>query len=245
MAGAHGDLFAGSYYSCLALSSSPSHAIGYLNTVLTLNNLHIEQNLKPLFPPVTLTVQAREVVTLMGPSGCGKSTLLAAVVGDLAPAFRYTGQIELNGQQLDGLPMEQRHVGLLYQDDLLFPHMSVAENLLFALPAGLSRLEQQARIATALNEAGLDDYGSRDVASLSGGQRARISLLRTLLAEPHAVLLDEPFSKLDLQLRAQFRTWVFAELAQREVPVILVTHDPADCPGGRVYDLPSGVMTPC
>ncbi|WP_370529855.1 ATP-binding cassette domain-containing protein [Salinispirillum sp. LH 10-3-1] len=213
--------------------------------MLILENLHIKQGAEALFPPVTLSVQPREVVTLMGPSGCGKSTLLAAIVGDLAPAFTYTGVIKLHEHALDSLPMEQRHVGLLYQDDLLFPHMSVAENLLFALPTGLSRQEQQARIVAALSEASLEGYGDRDVASLSGGQRARVSLLRTLLAEPQAVLLDEPFSKLDLQLREQFRTWVFTELAQREVPVILVTHDPADCPGGRVYDLPSGAMTPC
>lgn len=213
--------------------------------MLTLEHLQITRHGHSLFPPITLQVQNKEVVTLMGPSGSGKSTLLAAIVGDLAPAFHCNGRITLNNRELNEQPMEQRHIGLLYQDDLLFPHMSVAENLLFALPAGMSRAEQRTQIEAALSEAGLPEFGHRDVASLSGGQRSRISLLRTLLAQPQAVLLDEPFSKLDAQLRTQFRTWVFAELAQREIPVILVTHDRADCPGGRIVELTTGEITAC
>jgi putative thiamine transport system ATP-binding protein len=114
----------------------------------------------------------------------------------------------------------------LFQDDVLFPHLSVAQNLGFGLRPGSSRIDRQARVEAALDRMGLSDFGPRDPASLSGGQRARVALARTLLAEPLALLLDEPFSKMDQTLRAQIRDLVFAET--RNLPVILVTHDPED-----------------
>lgn len=210
--------------------------------MLELNNLclRLRQENEALFSPVNLTIDAGEIVTLMGPSGCGKSTLLSAIVGDLSPAFECSGDVLLDGQSVLGTPMEQRHIGLLYQDDLLFPHMNVGENLGFALPRGLRRSDRKARIHDHLALAGLDGYATRDVASLSGGQRARVSLLRTLLAEPRAVLLDEPFSKLDRTLRGQFREWVFATLQARQVPTLQVTHDAEDAAEGRAYDLELG-----
>jgi len=125
-------------------------------------------------------------------------------------------------------------VGLVFQDALLFPHMTVAENLLFAVPAintsGTSRTnaQRQARVQQALQEAELTGMGERDPSTLSGGQRARVALMRSLLAEPQALLLDEPFSKLDAALRAQLRPWVFAHVRERRIPVVLVTHDEQD-----------------
>jgi putative thiamine transport system ATP-binding protein len=114
----------------------------------------------------------------------------------------------------------------LFQDDVLFPHLSVAQNLGFGLRPGGSRADRQGRVEAALDRMGLCGFGPRDPASLSGGQRARVSLARTLLAEPQARLLDEPFSRLDQTLRAQIRDLVFSET--RNLPVILVTHDPED-----------------
>ncbi len=187
-----------------------------------------------------LAVPAGEVVTVMGPSGSGKSTLLAWVSGALDPAFRARGRVLLGGQDVSGLPPHRRGIGLMFQDDLLFPHLSVAENLGFGLPAALrGRAARQARIEAALAEAELPGFGPRDPATLSGGQRARVALLRTLLAEPRALLLDEPFGKLDVALRGRVRDFVFERVRRRGIPALLVTHDPADAAaaGGPVLEL--------
>lgn len=183
-----------------------------------------------LFAPLSVRLEPGQIGTVMGPSGSGKSTLLAAICGTLPPVFSASGDVRLNGRSLVGLPVQSRQVGILFQDDLLFPHLNVFQNLAFALPKGLSRAEQREHVCTALNSADLSGYDGRDVATLSGGQRARISLLRTLLAAPKLILLDEPFAKLDLQLREQFRAFVFQRITELNIPALLVTHDPADHP---------------
>ncbi|WP_300659285.1 ATP-binding cassette domain-containing protein [Hydrogenophaga sp.] len=178
-------------------------------------------------------VQPGRILTLMGPSGSGKSSVLAAMAGTLhsvaegSEVLRFEGKVMLDGRDLTTLPTAQRGIGLLFQDDLLFAHMTVAENLLFAVPAGPKR-ERLAAVAQALDEAGLAGFGARDPATLSGGQRARVALMRALLARPRALLLDEPFSKLDAALRDQFRAFVFDHLRDSGVPAVLVTHDAAD-----------------
>ena len=204
---------------------------------LQLESLAIDHGPTPL---VRLSAQVGpgEVLTVMGPSGSGKSTLLAALIGALPPAFTLQGRVLLNGQNLTGLPTEERQIGLLFQDDILFPHLSVAGNLGFGLKPGGSRKDRAARIEAALAEMGLPGMGDRDPATLSGGQRARVALWRALLAEPRALLLDEPFSRLDQTLRAQTRATVFAAARTRGLPVILVTHDPEDAraAGGPILD---------
>ncbi|MBK5926060.1 ATP-binding cassette domain-containing protein [Rhodobaculum claviforme] len=182
------------------------------------------------------TVAPGEVLTIMGPSGSGKSTLLAAVAGDLAPAFGLSGRILLDGRDITARPTRDRRVGMLFQDDVLFPHLSVGGNLAFALPA--RRGDRRARIDAALAQAGLEGMADRDPATLSGGQRARVALMRTLLAEPRALLLDEPFSRLDAARRAQIRAFVFDRARRAGLPVLLVTHDAEDAraAGGRVLD---------
>jgi putative thiamine transport system ATP-binding protein len=181
-----------------------------------------------------LEVAAGEVLTIMGPSGCGKSTLLAALIGALPLGFTTSGKVFLDGHDITHLPTHARKLGILFQDDILFPHLSVAGNLGFGLPK--TTPNRQHAIEQALAEAGLAGMGARDPATLSGGQRARVGLMRTLLSAPRALLLDEPFAKLDSDLRLQMREFVFASAHTRGLPVILVTHDREDAraAGGAV-----------
>jgi putative thiamine transport system ATP-binding protein len=186
-----------------------------------------------------LEVPPGEIVTVMGPSGAGKSSLLAYLTGTLDRGIAAAGRVLLDGRDVTRLPTEQRRIGLLFQDALLFPHLSLAGNLTIALPPGGSRQERRRRAEAALAEAGLDGFADRDPATLSGGERTRVALLRTLLAQPQALLLDEPFAKLDLPLRQAIREIVFAAIRQRRLPTLLVTHDPADAAaaGGPVLEL--------
>ncbi len=196
-----------------------------------------------LLGPLTLSVRPGTIATLMGPSGSGKSSLLALICGTLDPVFEWSGQVRLAGRDITILPPERRGVGILFQDDLLFPHLSVGDNLGFALPPAVKgRAARRERVEAALSEAGLTGFADRDPATLSGGQRARAALMRTLLAEPRALLLDEPFSKLDAELRARFREFVFSHARALGLPTLLVTHDPADADatGGPVIEQPVG-----
>ena len=183
-------------------------------------------------------VEPGSILTVMGPSGSGKSTLLAYVAGFLEPDFDASGRVILAGQEISLLPANERRVGILFQDPLLFPHMSTGENLDFAIRHG-SVADRRAAVTSALAEAGLEGFEDRDPATLSGGQRARAALMRTLLADPKALLLDEPFSKLDSALREQVRQFVFAEARKRGLPVLLVTHDAGDAEaaGGMVHKI--------
>jgi putative thiamine transport system ATP-binding protein len=195
---------------------------------LKLEGISLRLGGQKLIGPLELAVAPGEIATIMGPSGSGKSSLLAFICGTLDPAFAAEGRILLDGVDLSGLPPERRRVGILFQDDLLFPHLSVGGNLSFALPAGLPRRERQARVAAALSESGLAGLEERDPATLSGGQRARVALLRMLLSEPRALLLDEPFAGLDSRLRQRFRDLVFDRARERALPTLLVTHDEQD-----------------
>jgi putative thiamine transport system ATP-binding protein len=208
---------------------------------LRLEALDLSVGGRALFAGFSLQVTPGEVVTVMGPSGCGKSSLLSWLCGTLDPNFHAAGRIWLHGVAIEDLPPERRRLGILFQDDMLFPHLSVGENLAFALPRAVRpRRERDARVAAALREAGLEGFAERDPATLSGGQRARVALMRTLLAEPRALLLDEPFNKLDQDLRERVRRFVFDHARSLALPTLLVTHDPADAKaaGGPVVSLP-------
>ncbi|SEB71413.1 putative thiamine transport system ATP-binding protein [Nitratireductor aquibiodomus] len=190
---------------------------------------------------VTIALEEREIVsltkrvapggvlTVMGPSGAGKSTLLAYIGGFLDPVFSARGRVFVDGTEVTALKPEDRHVGVLFQDPLLFPHMSVGGNLMFALPEAVrGRAARAERVAQALEGVGLAGLEARDPATLSGGQKARVALARVLASSPRALLLDEPFSKLDAELRAQTRELVFSKARENGLPVLLVTHDAAD-----------------
>ena len=190
-----------------------------------------------LFAPLSCRVQPGRPVTIMGPSGAGKSSLLAWLTGVLPPGLAGEGDVLLDGVSLRALPAHRRRLGILFQDDLLFPHMSVGENLAFGLPPGPDPATRRRTIDQALAGVELSGFADRDPATLSGGERARVALLRVLLSEPKALLLDEPFSKLDLTLRDRFRSLVFQSATH--LPVLLVSHDPQDsvAAGGAVLEL--------
>jgi putative thiamine transport system ATP-binding protein len=183
------------------------------------------------------TVEPGEVLTVMGPSGSGKSTLLAYIAGFLDSAFEASGDVILDEEIINNLPAQQRHIGLLFQDAMLFPHLSVAGNLGFGLPQDMP--DRQKRTEEALADIGLAGFGSRDPDTLSGGQKSRVALMRLLLSQPHAVLLDEPFSRLDANLRGEMRSLVFNRLRDAGLPSLLVTHDEqdAEAAGGKVIEL--------
>ncbi len=198
---------------------------------------------RPLFPALSLDVAPGQIATVMGASGSGKSTLLDFVGGHLGRDFSAAGQVLLAGRDLTALPAEARGIGMLFQDPALFPHLSVGQNLAFGLGPGLrGRAARQAAVEEALVQAGLQGFADRDPATLSGGQKARVALMRALLARPGALLLDEPFSKLDTELRSEIRGFVFAHIAARGIPALLATHDAADAAaaGGPEIRLGSG-----
>ena len=182
-------------------------------------------------------ISAGEIYTVMGPSGSGKSSLLAYIAGFLSPAFVASGNIYIGDEDLTRLPAERRKIGLLFQDPLLFPHLSIAENLRFGIPKAAN--DKDGLITVGLKDFRLEGFEDGDPHTLSGGQKSRIALLRLLLSKPMAVLLDEPFSKLDTHLRREQRDQVFENLRAAGLPTVLVTHDheDAEAAGGEVLEL--------
>ncbi|MDP6233716.1 MAG: ABC transporter ATP-binding protein [Candidatus Poseidoniaceae archaeon] len=177
---------------------------------------------RPVLDGLSLTVAQGEIVAVLGPSGCGKSTLLRSIVG-LQPLS--SGEVWLNGKDLTASPTERRGIGFLFQNPVLYPTRDVAGNLRLGLPLNVPKHERAARIAEALKEVGLEGFEQRTVDGLSGGEGQRVALARALLAEPKALLLDEPFSALDGSLRQRLVDTVRSVLKARNLPAVHVTHD--------------------
>ena len=209
--------------------------------MLTLENVYIARDHAPIIAPVSETINAGEVLALMGPSGVGKSSLLAYLSGTLPSGLTGHGEVTLEHLAIQDLPIEKRQLGLLQQSPLLFNHLTVEENLLFAYKSPESRFLRKQAIRSKLGEIGLEGLEHQLPQHLSGGQQARLALLRTLLAKPKALLLDEPFSKLDHSLRTEMRELVLDAIQKTQVPTILVTHDQEDAEvmATRVYSLRS------
>ncbi len=184
-------------------------------------------NGRALIDGLSFVIEPGQVLALMGASGSGKSSVLGWLTGTLDSRMHASGNVWLGDKCLTHLPTEQRQLGLMLQQDYLFPHMSVGQNLKFGLRGG-ARRDRDRKVAQSLADAGLAGLADRDPATLSGGQRARVSLVRTLLSNPSALLLDEPFSRLDVAMREQIRRFTWASAST--LPVLLVTHDAADVP---------------
>ena len=191
---------------------------------------------------IDVTMAEGELLALVGPSGCGKSTLLRIVAGLTAVD---SGTVRVAGQVVDDgwsrVDPERRHVGLVFQEHALFPHMTVAGNVAFGL-RNLSRTERNRRRDQWLGVVGLGDHGPRYPHELSGGERQRVALARALAPEPRLMLLDEPFASLDPNLRAQVRADVVRILKETGTPAVFVTHDQVEALafGDRVAVMRSG-----
>lgn len=171
---------------------------------------------------LSLDVGAEEIVAILGPSGCGKTTTLRSIAGFVRPD---AGEIALGGQMVFGpgidVPAARRGVGVVFQHLALFPHMSVARNVGF----GVAKSARRERVGEMLALVGLDGYERRFPRQLSGGQQQRVALARALAPGPRLLCLDEPFSDLDADLRAQLRTEVRKTIKASGTPTIFVTHD--------------------
>ncbi len=174
---------------------------------------------------LSLTVEEAEVLALLGPSGCGKTTLLRLIAGFEVPD---SGRVRLRGRLIAGdgvmVPPEERGVGIVFQDYALFPHLTVAANIAFGL-ADWERAERRRRVRAVLDLVGLGGVATRHPHELSGGQQQRIAVARALAPAPAILLLDEPFSNLDTDLRVQMREEIGRILRETETTTIFVTHD--------------------
>ena len=180
----------------------------------------------PAVDELSLELPRGALLALLGPSGCGKTTTLRLVAGlERADA----GRVVVGGRDVTGLPPEARNMGVVFQSYALFPHMSAAANVGFGLEArGLPRAERNARIAEALTMVGLADLADRKPRALSGGQQQRVALARALAIRPELLLLDEPLSALDAQLRDGVREEIRALQRRLGTTAVFVTHDQAE-----------------
>jgi ABC-type Fe3+/spermidine/putrescine transport system ATPase subunit len=164
-----------------------------------------------------------ELLAVLGPSGCGKTTVLKLIAGLLDP---YGGEVEFDGVSINRVPAEKRGAAMVFQKPLLFPHLSVAENVGFSLKMkGTGETQIRRRVEEALAEVRLDGYGSRKPSQLSGGQEQRVALARALVSDPKVLLLDEPFSSLDENLRSEMRALLRRIQRRLGVTTVFVTHD--------------------
>ncbi len=181
---------------------------------------------QPLLLGVNLQVPAGHTVALLGASGSGKSTLLKIIAGLEAPE---SGSVWLNAQDISGWPTERRRLALMFQDFALFPHLNLRDNVAFGLvEQGVRRAEARERADAMLQRFGLGGRGAERVHTLSGGEQQRVALARALITEPQALLLDEPFSALDADLRADLRAEFAERIREHGMRALLVTHDEAE-----------------
>ncbi|WP_076407427.1 ABC transporter ATP-binding protein [Shewanella sp. UCD-KL12] len=193
-------------------------------STLSIQSVHSDYQGQQVLKGLDLNLEKGEIVALLGPSGCGKTTLLRAVAGLQSIS---QGQICINGEVLSStdkfVPSERRGVGMIFQDYALFPHLTVADNVLFGLKEG-SKAQKATRLKEMLELVKLDDLQERYPHELSGGQQQRVSIARALAYEPEILLLDEPFSNIDAKVRGEMMLEIRSILKERNVSAVFVTH---------------------
>ena len=208
--------------------SPPVERTAHCRPALQVQEIGCSYDGDPVLQGVSFEVSPGEILCLVGPSGCGKTTTLRLIAG-LEPTR--SGRIIIGDRTASGegrhVPTEQRSVGLLFQDHALFPHMRVIDNIGFGV-RGVSRQERRSRSLAVLAQVGLEAYAHKYPHVLSGGQQQRVALARALAAQPKVLLLDEPFSSLDSELRRQVRDDTMHLLKACDAAVVLVTHDPEE-----------------
>ncbi|RLV58047.1 ABC transporter ATP-binding protein [Parashewanella curva] len=190
---------------------------------LAVDNLSLSLSGKPILKQLVLELSRGESLCLLGPSGCGKTTVLKCIAGLLTPD---TGSIVVNGRLVAGkqsIPPQQRNIGFIFQDYALFPHMTVAENIGYGL-SKLSKSDKAYRINECLQLVDLAGFGDRYPHQLSGGQQQRVALARALAPKPSVLLMDEPFSNIDAQLKRQMMAELKSIFKKANVSCIFVTH---------------------
>ena len=181
---------------------------------------------QPLLQGVNLQVAPGQTVALLGPSGSGKSTLLKIIAGLVIPE---SGSVWLDGQDISDWPPEKRRLALMFQDFALFPHLNLQDNVAFGLvEQGMGRAAAREKAQALLQRFGLGGRGAERVDTLSGGEQQRVALGRALITQPRALLLDEPFSALDAELRVSLREEFARHIAEHGMRALLVTHDEAE-----------------
>ena len=212
--------------------------------MLELRHIHKKFGSRALLRDLSLRIAAGEIVALLGPSGCGKSTLLKMVAG-LEPADQ--GSVWFNGQDITQQPPERRGFALMFQDFALFPHLNVLDNVAFGLvEQRLPRAEARQQASAMLGRFGLAAQAHQQVWTLSGGEQQRVALARALITAPRALLLDEPFSALDAELRQSLRDEFRQHIAAAGMATLLVTHDEqeARAMASRAVRLQDGQLQP-
>jgi ABC-type Fe3+/spermidine/putrescine transport system ATPase subunit len=192
-------------------------------TRVTVEGLSVDYGDGPVVDGLDLAVEPGTLLALLGPSGCGKSTTLRAVAGLLRPQG---GDVRFDGRSVLALPPEKRPVAMVFQAPLLFPHMSIGDNVAFGLRMrGVGRRERRRRAQEALEQVQLPGVADRRPGELSGGQEQRVALARALVVQPQVLLLDEPFSALDAGLRVEVRDLVLRLQRDTGITTLFVTHD--------------------
>jgi len=192
------------------------------HSILQVNDLMIGYE-KALTPALNFSVGPGEILVVVGDSGCGKSTLLSTLAGVNPPLG---GEILLDGKNLSGVPIHKRKIGLVFQEPLLFPHLSLIDNIGYALRAGgESRNAARTRATELLDWVGLSELAGQKTWQLSGGQAGRVALARAIAAQPAVLLLDEPYSALDPETRLRLLADVKNLVTNEGIPTIHVTHD--------------------
>ena len=208
--------------------------------MLELQSISKDWQARVLLRDVSLRVAPGETVAVLGPSGSGKSTLLKIIAG-LEPLG--AGRIVFDDEDITRQPPERRRFALMFQDFALFPHLNVQDNVAFGLvEQGLTKADARAQARAMLARFGLQDFAQARVTQLSGGEQQRVALARALITRPRVLLLDEPFSALDAEMRLQLREEFRQRIAEFNMAAILVTHDEAEARamGTRGYRVVQG-----